>query len=77
MKDPNVRAYNRTAFLAQRQEMMQTWANYLEGLKSGAKVIPFKKAESEYGGKVHLQGKLVVLSYISRITIKCKGGRDE
>jgi integrase len=26
-------AYNRTAFLAQRREMLQTWADYLEGLR--------------------------------------------
>ena len=36
-KDPNGRAYKRMAFLAQRREMMQTWADYLDGLKSGAK----------------------------------------
>jgi integrase len=42
VKDPNGRAYNRTAFLAQRREMMQTWADYLDGLKSGAKVIPIR-----------------------------------
>jgi integrase len=43
VKDPNGRAYNRTAFLEQRREMMQAWADYLDGLKSGAKVIPIKK----------------------------------
>jgi len=47
VKDPNGRAYNRTAFLPQREEMMQTWADYLEGLKAGAKVIPFKKIVKE------------------------------
>lgn len=45
VKDPNGRAYNRTAHLAERRKMMQTWADYLDGLKSGAKVIPFKRAE--------------------------------
>lgn len=30
VKDPNGRAYNRTAFLKQRLEMMQAWANYLD-----------------------------------------------
>jgi integrase len=39
------RAYNRTSHLAERRRMMQRWADYLEGLKSGAKVIPLKKAE--------------------------------
>lgn len=45
VKDPNGRAYNRTAHLAERQKMMQTWADYLDGLKVGAKVLPFRKAE--------------------------------
>ena len=43
VRDPNGRAYNRTAHLAERKKMMQTWADYLDGLKAGAKVIPFKK----------------------------------
>jgi integrase len=42
VRDPNGRAYNRTAFLSERREMMQTWADYLDGLKAGAKVIPLK-----------------------------------
>lgn len=41
VKDPNGRAYNRTAHLADRRKMMQVWADYLDGLKAGAKVIPF------------------------------------
>jgi len=40
VKDPNGRAYNRTAHLAERRKMMQLWADYLDGLKTGAKVIP-------------------------------------
>jgi integrase len=40
VKDPNGRAYNRTSHLAERRKMMQLWADYLEGLKTGAKVIP-------------------------------------
>lgn len=42
LKDPLGRAYNRTAHLEERRKMMQTWADYLDGLKAGAKVIPFK-----------------------------------
>jgi integrase len=42
VKDPNGRAYNRTAHLAERRKMMQLWADYMDGLKQGAKVIPFK-----------------------------------
>jgi integrase len=34
VKDPNGRAYNRTAFLEGRKEMMQAWANYLDRLRS-------------------------------------------
>lgn len=34
VKDPNGRAYNRTAFLQQRAEMMQKWADYLDSLRS-------------------------------------------
>lgn len=37
-------AYNRTKFLDQRKTMMQQWADYLDELKAGAKVIPFKQA---------------------------------
>jgi integrase len=47
VKDPNGRAYNRTAHLAERRKMMQTWADYLDGLKSGAKVIPLKRQGAE------------------------------
>ena len=32
-------AYNRTKFIEQRKIMMQTWADYLDELKAGAKVI--------------------------------------
>ena len=37
-------AYNRTKFLDQRKIMMQQWADYLDELKAGAKVIPLKTA---------------------------------
>jgi integrase len=43
VKDPNGRAYNRTAHLAERKKMMQLWSDYLDGLKAVAKVIPFKR----------------------------------
>ncbi len=33
VKDPNGRAYNRTKHLAQRKDMMQRWADYLDFLK--------------------------------------------
>jgi integrase len=33
VRDPNGRAYNRTAHLAERKKMMQLWSDYLDGLK--------------------------------------------
>jgi integrase len=33
VKDPNGRAYNRTAHLVERRKMMQAWADYLDELK--------------------------------------------
>lgn len=43
VKDPNGRAYNLTAHLVERKKMMQLWADYLDGLKQVAKVIPLKR----------------------------------
>ena len=37
-------AYNRTKFIEQRKLMMQSWADYLDELKAGAKIIPIKTA---------------------------------
>lgn len=34
VKDPNGRAYNRTKHLDERRKMMQTWADYLDGLRT-------------------------------------------
>ncbi|HAA02925.1 MAG TPA: integrase, partial [Syntrophobacteraceae bacterium] len=33
-------AYNYAEFMPERKKMMQAWADYLEGIKSGAKIIP-------------------------------------
>lgn len=49
VKDPLGRAYNRTQHLSERRRMMQTWADYLDGLRQGAKVIPFKTANKTQG----------------------------
>jgi len=35
VKDPNGRAYNRTAYMPERRKMMQAWADYLDKLKEG------------------------------------------
>jgi F0F1-type ATP synthase membrane subunit b/b' len=38
-------AYHRAEYLPERRKMMQTWANYLDSLKTTAQVIPiFNKA---------------------------------
>ncbi len=42
VKDPNGRAYNRTAHLPARREMMQRWADYLDKLRKGADVLPIR-----------------------------------
>lgn len=44
VKDANGRAYNRTAHLPARQEMMQRWADYLDKLRIGAEVIQLRTA---------------------------------
>lgn len=44
VKDANGRAYNRTSHLPGRKKMMLSWADYLDGLKAGATVIPLRKA---------------------------------
>ena len=46
VRDPNGRAYNRTAHLPERHKMMQVWSDYLDSLKNGAQVMPFRKATS-------------------------------
>lgn len=43
VRDPNGRAYNRTAHLEERKKMLQQWGDYPDGLKTGAKVLPFTK----------------------------------
>ena len=43
VRDPNGRAYNRTAHLPERRKMMQSWADYLDALKKGAEIIPFRQ----------------------------------
>lgn len=42
VRDPLGRAYNRTAHLTERRAMMQKWADYLDGLREGAVVLPMK-----------------------------------
>ena len=44
VKDPNGRAYNRTAHLPARCKMMQRWADYLDKLRKGGDVVPLHRA---------------------------------
>lgn len=44
VRDPNGRAYNRTAHLPERRKMMQGWADYLDALKAGANVVALRAA---------------------------------
>lgn len=37
-------AYDRAEFVEQRRQMMAQWADYLDSLRDGAKVLPFKAA---------------------------------
>lgn len=37
-------AYNYAQYLAERRRMMQAWADYLDTLKSGGRVVPLRKA---------------------------------
>jgi len=43
VRDPLGRAYNRTKHLPERHKMMQAWADYLDNLKNGGNVLPFRK----------------------------------
>lgn len=36
-------AYNRAQYIEERRRMMQAWADYLDGLRTGAQVIPIKR----------------------------------
>ena len=36
-------AYNKAQRLPERRKMMQAWANYLDGLRAGANVVPIKR----------------------------------
>ena len=43
-------AYNRAQYLAERARMMQAWADYLDGLRQGADVLPFKRRATKKKG---------------------------
>jgi integrase len=37
-------AYNYAEFMPERKKMMQAWADYLDAIKAGAKIIPMRSA---------------------------------
>jgi len=49
VRDPLGRAYNRTKHLHERRRMMQRWADYLDGLKNGAEVVPLGAGRAAQG----------------------------
>src|SRR3546814_16826839 len=48
VRDPNGRAYNRTAHLAERRKMMQGWSDYLDSLREGGHVVAINARRSAY-----------------------------
>ena len=42
VKDSNGRSYNRTQYLKQRYALVQQWADYLDKLAEGSKVVPLR-----------------------------------
>lgn len=45
-KDEIQKAYDRTAFIAERHKVMQAWADYLDTLRTGANVVPLRAKAS-------------------------------
>lgn len=54
VKDPNGRAYNRTAHLRERVAMMQEWSDYLDILKAGDNVLPFRKKDDKSPDRIDI-----------------------
>ncbi|MEG3156836.1 tyrosine-type recombinase/integrase [Lysobacter zhanggongensis] len=46
VRDPNGRAYNRTAHLVERRKMMQSWSDYLDNLREGGNVVAINARRS-------------------------------
>ena len=44
VRDVHGRSYNRTKYLEQRRDLMTKWADYLDRLRDGAQVVPFRVA---------------------------------
>ncbi len=50
VKDALGRAYNRTQFHAQRRQMLQAWADYLDTLRTGDNVVPLPQRTASNPG---------------------------
>jgi hypothetical protein len=46
VRDSLGRAYNRTEFEVQRRNLMQTWADYLDKLRTGGTVLKMAKRKA-------------------------------
>ncbi len=57
VRDPNGRAYNRTAFLPERRTMMQSWADYLDRLKREKALANPREESAGDSSAVPLNGK--------------------
>jgi integrase len=57
VRDPNGRAYNRTAHVDERRKMMQTWADLLDSLRNGGKITEFVDAMRNDGKVVSIKKK--------------------
>ena len=58
VKDSLGRAYNRSEFLEQRRKMLQTWADYLDRLRTGAEIIPIKRSRIRSAGRTQTIDKM-------------------
>lgn len=56
VRDPTGRAYNRTKHLAERRQMMQQWADYLDRLRAGGDLTPIRRPSTRVrmGGTPHI-----------------------
>ena len=54
VKTPNGRAYDRTEFLPERREMLQTWSDFLDALKDGKTDAFLQSHHRRHDGKVLL-----------------------
>jgi 16S rRNA G966 N2-methylase RsmD len=72
VRAPNGRAYNRTAHLYERKNMIQQWSDHLDGLKAGAKILPFAKKAGRERRIVAAIMNIAILNEIMRKQSKLK-----